>query len=277
MTARALNIPHAKGQAAKKAPSPVAKAVKGALSWDLSKSITPLKDVGQLFVRTLALVFHQAGLLPRNYPGIFNDGRPRFMAVVGDAYRNIVWARENTLQILFFFSVVGFMFCTLMVAGLTAAGFVFGSAHAQSNGGFFVNQNDMGRHILDYIFLADKTTLNAIAPARFGEMEGVIEGIRHMFGFYSKAMLVFAAVILLYLLVGMIAETAHEGVTLGKRANQIWAPVRLVVAIGLLVPVGDTLSSGQAVVIQTARWGSQLASNVWEKFIEKYSMTSEVN
>ncbi len=58
-------------------------------------------------------------------------------------------------------------------------------------------------------------------------------------GFYSDAMLMFAAIILFYHLATMIVNTAHHGVVMGKQANQIWAPIRLVVAIGLLVPMGS--------------------------------------
>ncbi len=71
----------------------------------------------------------------------------------------------------------------------------------------------------------------------------------------------------------MTVETAHSGRVMGERGNQIWAPIRLVFAIGLLVPVGGGpagcngggagLNTGQLLVVTIAQWGSGLASNVW--------------
>jgi conjugal transfer/type IV secretion protein DotA/TraY len=47
---------------------------------------------------------------------------------------------------------------------------------------------------------------------------------------------------------------------MGKRANQIWAPIRLVFAIGLLVPINGGMNSGQYIVIKVAELGSGMAS-----------------
>ena len=83
-----------------------------------------------------------------------------------------------------------------------------------------------------------------------------------------------AAIILFYHLASMVVETAHHGVVMGKRANQIWAPIRLVVAIGLLVPISGGLNSGQYIVIQIAQWGSNLASQTWGVFVKQLAAES---
>jgi len=83
----------------------------------------------------------------------------------------------------------------------------------------------------------------------------------------------------------MVVSTAHEGVAMGKKANQIWAPIRLVVAVGLLVPIGSGpsscesvsgagLNSGQYIVIQMAEWGSGMASQAWSVFLHNLSAMS---
>lgn len=103
------------------------------------------------------------------------------------------------------------------------------------------------------------------------DQPSVIEmGFRMMLGFFSNAMLIIASLLLLYHLIVMVAETAHTGKIGGKEANQLWAPIRLVVAIGLLVPLSnDTgLNSGQYIVMQIAKWGSGLASQTWKLFAE---------
>jgi hypothetical protein len=90
--------------------------------------------------------------------------------------------------------------------------------------------------------------------------------LRVMMGFFSNAILIIASVILLYHFVVMVAETAHTGTIGGKETNQIWAPIRLVIAIGLLVPLASGLNSGQYITLQIAKWGAGLGSQAWKVF-----------
>jgi conjugal transfer/type IV secretion protein DotA/TraY len=91
-------------------------------------------------------------------------------------------------------------------------------------------------------------------------------GLQMVLSWYSYAMLVIGSFLLLYYLVRIIAETAHTGRP-GGRANQLWAPIRTVLAIGLLVPLSTGLNSGQMIVLNLASEGSQLASNTWSQFV----------
>lgn len=91
-------------------------------------------------------------------------------------------------------------------------------------------------------------------------------GLQMVLSWYSYGMLVIGSFLLLYYLVRIIAETAHTGRP-GGRANQLWAPIRTVLAIGLLVPLSTGLNSGQFIVVNLASEGSQLASNTWAQFV----------
>lgn len=91
--------------------------------------------------------------------------------------------------------------------------------------------------------------------------------LRTALGLYSNALLIVASLMLLYYLIVMTAETAHEGVPGGKRTNQVWAPLRLVIAIGLLVPLSSGLNSAQYAALQVVEWGSNLATQVWVAFV----------
>jgi conjugal transfer/type IV secretion protein DotA/TraY len=91
-------------------------------------------------------------------------------------------------------------------------------------------------------------------------------GLQAVLSYYSYGMLVIGSFLLLYYLVRMIAETAHTGRP-GGRANQLWAPIRTVLAIGLLVPLATGLNSGQMIVLNLASEGSALASNTWALFV----------
>ena len=87
-----------------------------------------------------------------------------------------------------------------------------------------------------------------------------------MFSFYSTGLLVIGMMILLYLVIVIIAETAQTGVPFGKRFNKVWAPIRLVAALGLLIPVSYGLNSAQYIVLYAAKIGSNFATNGWLQF-----------
>lgn len=98
------------------------------------------------------------------------------------------------------------------------------------------------------------------------------EALHAMFAFYSTGLLVIGMMILLYLVVVIIAETAQTGVPFGKRFNKVWAPIRLVVALGLLIPVSYGLNSAQYIVLYAAKLGSNFATNGW--FVFNASLTN---
>lgn len=100
-----------------------------------------------------------------------------------------------------------------------------------------------------------------------GASQGFANGLRIALMLYSNALLIVASVILLYHLLVMVTETAHQGVVGGKRANQLWAPIRLVIAVGLLVPLASGLNSGQYITLQVIEWGSNMATKVWDTFL----------
>jgi conjugal transfer/type IV secretion protein DotA/TraY len=116
---------------------------------------------------------------------------------------------------------------------------------------------------------------NAVIPENFLGTYGIYNnnasgsiqaGLQMVLSWYSYAMLVIGSFLLLYYLVRIIAETAHTGRP-GGRANQLWAPIRTVLAIGLLVPLSTGLNSGQMIVLNLASEGSALASNTWTQFL----------
>lgn len=110
--------------------------------------------------------------------------------------------------------------------------------------------------------LPDGLTLNIAA------FDTMTQGLRQALGLYSSGMLILAGFILFYHLVSILAETAHSGLAFGRRMNPVWAPIRLVVALALLVPISGGLSSGQYLVIKIAEEGSRLASNAWRTVLQ---------
>ena len=88
-----------------------------------------------------------------------------------------------------------------------------------------------------------------------------------LFGFYDTGLLVVAMMIIIYFIITVVAETAQTGTPFGKRFNRLWGPIRLVVAIGLLIPYGSTgLNTSQYIVLYAAKYGSAFATNGWNLF-----------
>lgn len=128
---------------------------------------------------------------------------------------------------------------------------------------------DWGCKIIGFLF---ESTNNEVTYVKDGAtvvdtQTPPIKALHAMMGFFSNALLVFAAIKLLYELLQMTAESAQSGQVGGKDTNQLWAPIRLVIAIGLLVPLDTGLNSGQYIVMQIAKWGSGMASQAWKVFI----------
>lgn len=92
------------------------------------------------------------------------------------------------------------------------------------------------------------------------------EAMHQMFQLYNTGLLVVAAFITSYFIVTIIAETAQTGTPFGRRFNKVWAPIRLVFAIGLLIPVGFGFNGSQWAVLYAAKFGSGFATNGWNIF-----------
>ncbi len=134
---------------------------------------------------------------------------------------------------------------------------------------------DWGCRIISFLFEGTENgNDNSVTYVKDGKEvverpTAVMAALRGMMGFFSNALLIVASIKLLYELIQMTAESAQTGQVGGKNANKLWAPIRLVIAIGLLVPLDTGLNSGQYIVLQIAKWGSGLASQGWKVFVEK--------
>jgi hypothetical protein len=97
------------------------------------------------------------------------------------------------------------------------------------------------------------------------------QGMHQVLQLYSLGLLVVAAMITAYFIATIVLETAESGTPFGKRFNKVWAPVRLVVAFGLLIPIGYGLNSSQYLVLFAAKFGSIFATNAWLTFNDTLS------
>lgn len=72
-----------------------------------------------------------------------------------------------------------------------------------------------------------------------------------------------------YTLVAGTMQTAHDGEVLGKKWSSMWLPIRTVLGVGLVVPLGSGYCVAQMVVMWLAVQGVGLANQVWTAFAEK--------
>ncbi len=221
------------------------------------------------FLHIFTMTFGAAGLIPHNHPCLLtqNIGQYRFRDIIGLAASNVEFSKKNIPQILMFFSVIGAFLMTILMVGLVIVQLASGvtNAHAQyfSNPAAAPPVNDVAYNFLHNTFgqvgLADIWT-GTDNPAG-NLMADMVAG---MLATYSQAMLIIAGFIVIYLLITTVAESAQTGQPFGKRFDTVWAPIRLAVAVGLLVPItSGGYNSAQLIVFQAAHWGSALATNIW--------------
>ncbi len=237
-----------------------------------------LKSVGfslAVIMQIFAVILIAAKLLPADHPARTLDGAKRYhlLNLLGEARRNLTFTRAALPQWAMFTSVCGFIISFASILMLMLAKFGFGVALAQPaptgtegigtgpapsvfDNSVLAGSQDMGSNILNSIFNLDNTS-------------NVMPGINLMLKMYSTTMLIFAGIILLWIIISTIADTARTGVPFGKHFNPVWAPIRLVVAIALLVPLGSGLNSGQHIVLSLAKWGSGQATQIWKEFASK--------
>ena len=245
----------------------------------IGDSVRPIGESLNIFTNLLALVFAMNGLFPKDHPALRNEPGVtlRLSDVIHTAWSSLSFTKQGLPKVILFVAIIGGLLCAIFSI-LTIFAIVFmGQAHAQAYFTPGSPGSDVGFNIIDYLFGAANG--GAKSTSGFNNLSGQYatwaggtmpnmgyqNALWAALGYYSNAMLVFAGIVLFYHLLAMIVDTAHSGVVMGRRANQIWAPIRLAVAVILLVPVNG-LNAGQMLVMQMAQWGSGLASNVWSAF-----------
>ncbi|MES2728747.1 MAG: DotA/TraY family protein [Pseudomonadota bacterium] len=238
----------------------------------------------------MALVFAATRLLPPGHPYLManNIGRFGIRHVFAAAFNNIVMDRRNIDQIIVLFMLLLAIALLMIQVGLLLYGFAVPAAHAFTNM-FTITpdraQNDIAFILLDRVFgipglynscVSTSNCLGMDADFNFDPDNPIYtpptfpwpfhRALHSLFAFYSTALLIVAAMIIMYFVMVIAVETAQTGTPFGKRFNTVWAPIRLVVALGLLVPLSNGMNAAQYIVLHSAKYGSNLASNGWVGF-----------
>ncbi|MGE3769527.1 MAG: DotA/TraY family protein [Bdellovibrionales bacterium] len=233
---------------------------------ELGKSTQSIGLSFQMFVSLLATLFVTSGMLETNHRFFAPGARFTLADLFNETYARFDWRDKDKLpQNIFFIATWGLLIATALWIVVAILLFIAGpsAAHAAEGGGMFTPpESDKVGDVVDSLvlqiegFTLDGYTLGGEASGIFQEL------LRTMLGFYSRAILVFASFMVLYHVLHLVVTAAWEGKPLGG-ADQVWAPLRLVLAIGLLVPLGTGLNTAQYAVLEVAKLGSGLASRVW--------------
>ena len=210
------------------------------------------------FLSVIAMMFIQSGLLPYNHPA-------RSMASIGDiGLREIIgeaWFNLRTRKVMdvqqygLFFSIFLLFAMAIMIGIMLFAKLVTGTAQAAMTSGLFTSpdpENDLGLWIIDELIGKD---MAAGGP------------LGNLFSVYSYGVLVIASFIVAWSILSIVVDTAHTGKFFGGRHNPVWWPIRLVFALGILIPLGTGFNAGQYMVVQIAKWGSNFASSAWTAYL----------
>ncbi|NQZ13508.1 MAG: DotA/TraY family protein [Alphaproteobacteria bacterium] len=217
----------------------------------------------------MALVYRAVNILPNNHPYTQsgNVGKYGVFQVLTEASSHLVFDKKNIDKVLIFFLLlIGIVLLSFQFI-LLLGSIMMGSASAQipaSYSGFITTPNpdtDIAFQLLSQVFgIPGMFAPSLTTPTTFHA------AMHSLFQYYSLGILVIAAIILAYFVFAVLAETAQTGTPFGKRFNHVWAPIRLVVAIGLLVPISYGLNSAQWITLYAAKFGSGFATNGWVEF-----------
>lgn len=243
----------------------------------------------------MAIIYQTVRLLPSDHPYLRpeNAGKFGIRHVITEAANNLKFTWGNIDQIIVFFALlIGFIvlilqFVVLVMMVVIKPTFAVPFVLSAGLSNIFTTPGctglgaacpDIAFQILDQVFGVPGDLFNSnyapIAPAPLGgggAVPPLNAGLHLLFEFYSMAILIVAVLIFLYYVVIIIAETAQTGTPFGRRFNYFWAPLRVIVALGLLIPitVGPNavgLNGAQYITLLTAKWGSGMATNGWILF-----------
>lgn len=235
----------------------------------------------QMFAYLIAQIYSLVRLLPSSHPYLNPDNIGRFnvLNVISEAANNIEINLKNIDQIIVFSAILAGLIIFGLQVGLLAYSLVFAKAFAQTAGNdapglfsLFITPDpthDVALGMLDRVFgvkdffcsgAGNCTEVNATLPWPMHD------ALHALFGFYSYGLLVIGLIIFFYFVVVVIAETATSGTPFGQRFQNVWVPIRLLLAISLLVPINGTLNGAQYVTLYAAKMGSGLGTNAWIAF-----------
>lgn len=242
----------------------------------------------------MAQIYAIVRLLPANHPYLqsSNIGQFGIRHVIAEAANNLEFKKDNWDQITIFITL---LFGMVLLAGQIALiifSLLFQPTIAEAAGSYFTTPTSNGTYSADLAFsmmdrvfgIPDMFCAGDNVPGKAqctdilgSERWPFHVALHEMFRFYSMGLLMVALLIFLYYIVTVVGETALSGTPFGQRFQNIWVPIRLVIALGLLTPIHYGLNTAQYITLTSAKWGSGLATNSWRGFNETLKTRQKYN
>lgn len=215
----------------------------------------------------IALIYQGVRILPKDHPycRYENVGRFGLRHVIAEAANRVTLNWKHADQVIIFIAILAGIVILIMQWVAIIAMLIGKTAWAGSGLSFGIfttpfPETDIAFLLLDRVFGIPEffgSAANAEIPTSFHY------GLHALFQFYNSALLIIAVLIFLYFVLVVVAETAQSGTPFGRRFNHAFAPLRLVAALGLLVPLSYGFSASQYIAFFSARLGSGMATNGW--------------
>ena len=239
------------------------------------------------FASLMAAIFANVRLLPSGHPYLraATYGSYGIRDVLAAAAANLQGGIRNSDQYLVFgIFLLGSVLLILQFTLLVVFAGIAGAQAAIPFVGLFQTVNpetDVAFLMLDRVIgipgyfgscfdpavnapLAATVCKGYIAPTSFPTAFHLAQ--QELFSFFSNGILIVALLMVVFYVFTLLVETAATGVPFGKRFQSVYSPMRLVLAIMLLVPIGHGYNSGQYLTLIAAKWGSSFATNGWLVF-----------
>lgn len=252
----------------------------------------------------IAILFSALRILPSSHVYLKpeNIGKYGFVAILYAGGQNIVWDRKHIDKIIIYLMVILGMaaFCIQIISmiGILMTPQAFAAPQLiekTDDWTYFFEPKDPAQdyalRFLDLVFgLSDNSEGN---PGLFFQSclggsevcksyEGqdldpypytniplpIHHGLHSILEFYNYTIIGIGFFIAFYYVVTLTAETAASGMFLGRRANKLWIPIRVIFFAALIMPFFHGLNLGQILVLNAGYYGSGLASNSWKHFLQ---------
>lgn len=212
----------------------------------------------------MALVFTATRILPRGhyYASPQSYGKFGISDILFEARRHLKKGARNFDQYLIYGS---FVLGMILLAGQFAILFFILISHS-AQAGMFVTPNptnDLAMMMLDKVFEIPDMFGSKFAPPNINQISAFGQGLHHIFAFYNYGMLFIAGLIVVYYIFALTIETVQSGKPFGERFASVYVPIRIMLALAFLLPLGYGFSAGQLLTFQLAKWGSGFATNGW--------------
>ncbi|PCJ97834.1 MAG: hypothetical protein COA45_09100 [Zetaproteobacteria bacterium] len=266
--------------------------------------VSSLLGSGFAFLASLiAVIYYNVGLLPAGHVYLRQDNFGRFglRHVIAEAGNNLTFERKHLDKIVIYFTIlIGLaliavqivLLCTSLLASPVFAG-PWSSIFLTTPAGHTSSQ-DMAFIVLDNVFGMKVGSGTGIATGFYNscisdlgtaclDIQGNIIpsptsyplpmhlALHSMLHFYTMGIAMISGVILIYFVITIVGETVTTGIPFGQRLNRAWFIPRLIVFFALLAPVSTAnnnagINVAQLIVFSVAKFGSNMATNVWLQF-----------